>query len=72
MKSIVEATTGFSGSEIEQVIVSALYTAFSNDLELSTTLLLDEIRVTKPLTVTMSDRISYLRQWAKERTVSAH
>lgn len=72
MKSIVEATTGFSGSEIEQVIVSALYTAFSNDLELSTTLLLDEIRVTKPLTVTMSDRISYLREWAKERTVSAH
>ncbi len=72
MKSIVEATSGFSGSEIEQVIVSALYTAFSNDLELSSTLLLDEIRVTKPLTVTMRDRIGYLREWAKGRTVSAH
>ncbi|NIP39493.1 MAG: AAA family ATPase [Candidatus Dadabacteria bacterium] len=72
MNSIVEATTGFSGSEIEQVIVSALYTSFSNDLEVSTSLLLDEIRVTKPLTVTMGDRINYLREWAKERTVSAH
>ena len=72
MKSIVDASEGFSGSEIEQVIVSALYTAFSYDKEVSTSLLLSEIRGTKPLTVTMKDKIDYLRQWAKGRTVSAH
>lgn len=72
MESIVQATEGFSGSEIEQVIVSALYSAFSNETEISTSLLLSEISETKPLTVTMRDRIDYLRHWAKERTVSAH
>ena len=72
MKSIVDASERFSGSEIEQVIVSALYTAFSNDNEVSTSLLLSEIRGTKPLTVTMRDKINHLRQWAKGRTVSAH
>ena len=72
ISSLVEVSDGFSGSEIEQVIVSALYTAFSNDTEVSTSLLLSEIRGTKPLTVTMKDKIDYLRQWAKGRTVSAH
>ena len=72
INSLVEVSDGFSGSEIEQVIVSALYTAFSNNTEVTTQLLLKEINGTKPLTVTMKDRIDNLRQWAKERTVSAH
>lgn len=72
MKSLVEAAAGFSGSEIEQVIVSALYTAFSNSTDITTSLLLDEISATKPLTITMKDRIDYLRNWARERTVTAH
>jgi len=58
--------------EIEQVIVSGLYSAFSNNTELTTEILLNEISFTKPLTVTMRDRINYLREWARERTVSAH
>jgi len=72
INSLVEVSDGFSGSEIEQVIVSALHTAFSNNTEVTTQLLLKEINGTKPLTVTMKDRIDNLRQWAKERTVSAH
>jgi len=72
LAKIVENTDGFSGSEIEQVIVSGLYSAFSNSTELTTEILLNEISFTKPLTVTMRDRINYLREWARERTVSAH
>ncbi|HEX3034175.1 MAG TPA: AAA family ATPase [Thermodesulfobacteriota bacterium] len=67
----VERTEGFSGSEIEQVIVSGLYTAFSNKIELSNQTLLDEISLTRPLSMTMAERIAWLREWARERTVRA-
>ncbi|HLE25239.1 MAG TPA: AAA family ATPase [Thermodesulfobacteriota bacterium] len=50
---LVETTEGFSGSEIEQVIVSGLYSAFSAKTELSTQMLLEEISLTHPLSVTM-------------------
>ncbi|MGH7889109.1 MAG: AAA family ATPase, partial [Thermodesulfobacteriota bacterium] len=72
LQHLVELTEGFSGSEIEQVIVSGLYTAFSAKKELSSQILLDEIKLTRPLSAAMAERISWLREWARERTVSAH
>jgi SpoVK/Ycf46/Vps4 family AAA+-type ATPase len=69
---LVRAADGFSGSEIEQVIVSGLYTAFSAKKELSNQILLNEIKLTRPLSITMAERIALLREWARERTVSAH
>ena len=69
---LAEASAGFSGSEIEQVIVSALYSAFANHTSLTTELLLREIKLTQPLSRTRAEHISALRAWAKERTVSAH
>jgi SpoVK/Ycf46/Vps4 family AAA+-type ATPase len=63
---------GFSGSEIEEVVVSGLYTAFSNDASLTTEALLTEVESTVPLSVTMSERVVALREWARERTVSAN
>lgn len=68
---LVKATEGFSGSEIEQVIVSGLYTAFSDKTELSTQIILKELSLTRLLSVTMGERIAQLRSWARERTVSA-
>jgi len=68
---LVGATEGFSGSEIEQAIVSGLYTAFSEKKELSTEILLGEIKLTRPLSMTMAEKIAWLREWARERTVSA-
>ncbi|MEQ9618523.1 MAG: AAA family ATPase [Deltaproteobacteria bacterium] len=69
---LARKTGGFSGSEIGQAIVSGLYTAFSGKKELSTEILLDEVALTCPLSQTMSEQIVRLRQWASERTVSAH
>lgn len=66
-----EETDGFSGSEIEQVIISGLYTSFSVKKELSTEVLLKEILLTVPISVSMADKISYLRHWAKDKTVNA-
>jgi ATPase family protein associated with various cellular activities (AAA) len=66
------ATDGFSGSEIEEVVVSALYSAFSGSRTLDTAAIQSEIERTHPLSVTMAERITELRAWARERAVSAN
>lgn len=66
---LAKASEGFSGSEIEQSIISVLYANFSKDKAVETDDLLNEIRITKPLSVVMSEKIAYLRHWASERTV---
>ena len=71
-RELVTATPDFSGAEIEQVIVSALYTAFAEKKQLDAALLLQEVAATRPLAHTMSERVSALREWARERTVAAN
>jgi SpoVK/Ycf46/Vps4 family AAA+-type ATPase len=69
---LVRATPEFSGAEIEQVIVSGLYTAFAEKKAVDVSLLLAEIAATRPLAQVMAERITALRAWARERTVSAN
>ena len=69
---LVKASDGFGGSEVEQAIVAGLYTAFSGKRELTTELILDEMARTNPLSRTMGEKIQGLRDWARERTRSAH
>jgi len=71
LADITAATEGFSGAEIEQMIVSALYAAHARGAPVSTKYLLDEAANTRPLSVVMAERIDTLRQWASGRTVSA-
>jgi SpoVK/Ycf46/Vps4 family AAA+-type ATPase len=65
------ASEGFSGAEIEQAIVSGLYTAFSGKQQLSTDILLGELKATQPLSVTRAEEIAAIREWAKNRAVPA-
>ncbi|QKQ28026.1 AAA family ATPase [Candidatus Reidiella endopervernicosa] len=60
---------GFSGAEIEQAIVSALYATHANQSELGTGDILEELIQTRPLSLVMQERIDALREWALERTV---
>jgi SpoVK/Ycf46/Vps4 family AAA+-type ATPase len=69
---ISAACEGFSGSEIEQVIVSGFYSTVGGYMKLTTEMILDEIRKTKPLSVVMAENISMMREWAKDRTVPAN
>jgi ATP-dependent 26S proteasome regulatory subunit len=62
---------GFSGAEIEQAIVAGLYTAFAQKQQLTTEILLAEIRATQPLSVTRAEEVESIRQWAKTRTAPA-
>ncbi len=60
---------GFSGAEIEQAVVSALYAAHAMRQPLATEHILEEIRQTRPLSVVMREKISTMREWAAGRTV---
>jgi hypothetical protein len=60
----------FSGSEVEQVVVSALYEAFDADphnRDLSTEQLLHGAKEIVPLAVTMQEKIADMREWSKTR-----
>ena len=69
LPALVEATNGFSGSEIEQAVVSGMYSAYARRHTLAQEDLLAEIRQTRPLSVVMSEKVSELREWASTRTV---
>ena len=71
VQKLAGAAEGFSGAEIEQAIVAGLYTAFSQKQQLSTEIVLAEIRDTRPLSVTRKEDIDDIREWAKSRTVPA-
>lgn len=66
---LVEATNGFSGSEIEQAIVSAMYTAHAQGRYADQDDVLAEIRQTRPLSVVMAEKVAEIREWAAARTV---
>jgi hypothetical protein len=71
LAGLVAATDGFSGAEIEQGIVAALYSAHAVGRPLASAELIGEFRKTRPLSVLMAERVDAIRQWAKDRTVAA-
>lgn len=71
LRALAEASDGFSGAEIEQAIVAGMYAAFSKQQPLSTAILVDELRSTRPLSVTRAEDVAALRNWARTRAVPA-
>ena len=71
LPQLVSLTDGFSGAEIEQGIVSALYAAHSLNQQPQAAHLASEFRRTQPLSVVMAERVTALRDWAQGRTVPA-
>jgi hypothetical protein len=69
--ALVAATDGYSGAEIEQSIVSALYDAHGDGQPLDTARVLKAVQSTRPLSVLMAERVQALRDWARERCVAA-
>ncbi len=70
LPQLAAASAGFSGAEIEQAIVSALYSARASEIAVSDALLLEEIASTSPISAIMAERIEDLRQWSAERKVA--
>jgi SpoVK/Ycf46/Vps4 family AAA+-type ATPase len=71
LAKLAAASEGFSGAEIEQAIIAGLYTAFSAKQQLTTEILVVEIQSTQPLSVTRSEEVQAIRDWAKTRAVAA-
>ena len=69
LKKIVDVTVDFSGAEIEQAIIAALYRVSTEKEIISTKHIIEQIKSTKPLSVLKQEEISALRAWAKERTI---
>jgi len=51
--------------------LAGLYTAFSRGVEVSSAIIVEELKATKPLSVTRAESIDALREWARDRTVMA-
>jgi SpoVK/Ycf46/Vps4 family AAA+-type ATPase len=68
---LAAASEGFSGAEIEQAIVSALYEARAAGVPLDTAGVLVALRSTRPLSVVRAEPIAALRAWATGRCVPA-
>ncbi|HEY5791326.1 MAG TPA: AAA family ATPase [Gammaproteobacteria bacterium] len=71
LDGLAAASAGFSGAEVEQAVVSALYAAHAERREPATADLLGELGRTRPLSVLMAEQVDALRAWAAERTVPA-
>ncbi len=69
---LAEKSEGFSGSEIEQAVVSALYSAHAQNTKPDQQHLMEELEKTRPLSVVMAEQIQSLREWARDRTVIAN
>ncbi|MFN8457642.1 MAG: hypothetical protein U0401_23790 [Anaerolineae bacterium] len=65
MNELAMAAEGFSGAEIEQVIIDGLYDAFENEQDLTDEDLFRNLKNTIPLSQTMESKITALRQWAR-------
>jgi SpoVK/Ycf46/Vps4 family AAA+-type ATPase len=71
LTAVAEACVGFSGAEIEQVVVAGMYDAFDRAEELTEEDIIRACEDSIPLSATMSGKISSLRAWARLRARKA-
>ena len=68
---LARVSEGFSGAELEQAVVSAVYAAHDDGAPVEAGHVAAEITATRPLSVLMAERLLELRHWAQDRTVPA-
>jgi SpoVK/Ycf46/Vps4 family AAA+-type ATPase len=68
LDALAQASEGFSGAEIEQAVIAALYSAFAETGQLTQEQLMRAVQESLPLSTTMSEEISRIREWARKRT----
>lgn len=67
LAEIAEVTDGFSGAELEALVVDAMFESFDAARELETADIVTAAKHTVPLSKTMEEKISGLRKWASTR-----
>jgi len=71
IQQLAQITKGWSGAEIEQVIISAMYEAYAEKRKLTEDDLFKIFGNTVPLSTTMAEQIKKIRSWAHDRAVRA-
>lgn len=64
---LAKVSNGFSGAEIEQALVAAMYEAFAQEREFTQLDIIAAIKSTLPLSRTMTEQVTALRDWARQR-----
>jgi SpoVK/Ycf46/Vps4 family AAA+-type ATPase len=67
VEQLANVCDGFSGAEIEQVTIAAMYEAFAQDREFTQLDIIAASRATMPLSKTMTEQVTALRDWARQR-----
>jgi len=67
LDKLAKATPGYTGSEIEQIVISGLFRAFSRNKDIDTDTLLEVAQETAPLSITMEEQIKAMRDWGRQR-----
>jgi AAA+ superfamily predicted ATPase len=68
LDALSTASAGYSGSEIEQAVIAGLYYAFAEGCELRQAHVMKAVQEAFPISSTMGEDITRLRDWAKNRT----
>jgi SpoVK/Ycf46/Vps4 family AAA+-type ATPase len=71
LDKIAAMTSDYSGAEIEQAVIAAMYDAFDRGEDVTTEGLANSISEIVPLAITMRERIEAMRDWARTRARSA-
>lgn len=67
LEKLAAASEGYTGAEIEQAIIDAMYIGFNdNEREFTTEDILQSLAHQVPLSVSQREVISYLREWLRE------
>jgi len=69
--TLAQATDRFTGAEIEQTLVDAMFNCFSCSENLTQKQLIHAAAETTPLVTTMAEQMNALRKWAKDRACPA-
>jgi SpoVK/Ycf46/Vps4 family AAA+-type ATPase len=67
LNQLAKVSEGFSGAEIEQAIVAAMYEAFAQNREFTQLDIIAAVKSTLPLSKTMTEQVTALRDWARQR-----
>lgn len=70
LAALVQVTDGYSGAEIEQVVITALYRAIHEQRPVDTELIVEAVKATVPLSISRREDLHRLRTMAQERFVS--
>jgi len=67
LEQLSKVADGFSGAEIEQALIAAMYDAFAQNREFTQLDIIAAIKATLPLSRTMTEQVTALRDWARQR-----